>query len=92
MPCKPITIIAAPVSGSVSVAAVEMPSEPGFPAGIRAPDKARGEAAIVALGERLPEVAAFYGKSPQELRKLFRTDNSLRVIPERRFCQVSDPR
>ncbi|OYU16083.1 MAG: hypothetical protein CFE37_01665, partial [Alphaproteobacteria bacterium PA4] len=47
-----------------------------------AADKARGEAAIAALGARLPEVAAFHGKSPQQLRKIFQTDNSLWVDPE----------
>jgi autotransporter-associated beta strand protein len=56
--------------------------EPGFPAGIRLAAKARGEAAIAALGARLPEVAAFHGKSPQQLREVFRADHSLWVDPE----------
>ena len=51
--------------------------EPGFPAGIRLPAKARGEAAIAALGKRLPEVAAYYGKSAIQLRKVFRADDTL---------------
>ena len=58
------------------------PAEPGFPSGIRLAAKARGETAIAALGNRLPEVAAFHGKSPQQLRKIFQTDNSLWVDPE----------
>ena len=56
--------------------------EQGFPAGIRIAAKARGEAAIAALGARLPEVAAFYGKSSQQLREVFRADRSLWVDPE----------
>jgi hypothetical protein len=70
----------------LSLAASLLTAEPRFPAGIQLPDKARGEAAIVALGARLPEVAAFHGKSPQQLRKLFQTDNSLWVNPEGRLC------
>ena len=53
--------------------------EPGFPVGIHIPAKARGEAAIAALGGRLPEVAAFHDKSPQQLREHFRSDPSLWV-------------
>jgi hypothetical protein len=60
----------------------------GFPADIRLPEKVRGEAAIAALGARLPEVAAFHGKSPQQLRKIFQTDNSLWVNPEGRLCHT----
>jgi hypothetical protein len=70
----------------LSLTASLLAAEPRFPAGIKLPDKARGEAAIVALGARLPEVAAFHGKSPQQLRKLFQTDNSLWVNPEGRLC------
>ena len=55
---------------------------PEFPAGIRLAATARGEAAIAALGAQLPEVAAFYGKSPQRLREIFRADDSLWVDPE----------
>jgi autotransporter-associated beta strand protein len=91
MPCKPITIITALVSGFVSVAAVEMPSEPGFPAGIRVPDKARGKAAIAALGERLPEVAAFYGKSPARLRELFQKDDTLWINPQGELYYACPP-
>jgi hypothetical protein len=64
----------------------QRPHEPGFPAGIRIAAEARGEAAIVALGARLPEIAAFHGKSPQQLRRIFQTDNSLWVNPEGRLC------
>jgi hypothetical protein len=69
----------------LSLAASLLAVEPGFPVGIRLPDKARGEAAIAALGARPPEFAAFYGKSPQQRRRLFQTDNSLWVDPEGRL-------
>lgn len=42
----------------------------------------QGEAAIAALGQRLPEVAAHYRKSEEELRGLFRRDKSLRLDPQ----------
>lgn len=38
-----------------------------------------GLAAIEALGDRLPEVAAFYGWTPEKLKKHFRADPELRV-------------
>jgi autotransporter-associated beta strand protein len=53
-----------------------------FPAGIRLPASARGEAAIAALGNRLPEVASHYRKAPEELRALFRNDKCLQVNTE----------
>jgi autotransporter-associated beta strand protein len=65
----------------LSLTASLLAAEPRFPAGIKLPDKARGEAAIVALGARLPEVAAFYAKSPQQLRTILRADDSLWVDP-----------
>ncbi|MCH7226532.1 autotransporter-associated beta strand repeat-containing protein [Haloferula sp. A504] len=55
------------------------PAEPGFPAGIRMAAPARGEAAVAALGGRLPEVAAFHGRSARQLRSVFRADPSLWV-------------
>lgn len=39
----------------------------------------RGEAAIRSLGGRLPEVAAHYRKSEEELRNMFRRDKSLHL-------------
>lgn len=73
------------VASSLLAANGQNQMEPGFPAGIRVPDKVRGEAAIAALGKRLPEVAAYYGKSPQQLREIFRADRSLRVDPAGRL-------
>jgi len=73
----PATIFAA----LLATASADVQSEPEFPAGIRLPENSRGEAAIAALGARLPEVAAYYGRSPQQLRKTLRADNSLWVDP-----------
>ena len=57
----------------------QVPLEPGFPEGIRLLGDMQGVAAIAALGDRLPELAAFYDKTPEELRKELRSDHSLRV-------------
>ncbi len=80
-PIKPVQAIAAMFAASLLVASGQKPSGPGFPAGIRLAAKARGEAAIAALGVRLPEVAAHYGKSPQRLRGILRADDTLWVDP-----------
>lgn len=57
----------------------QVPLEPGFPEGIRLIGEMHGMQAVTALGERLPEVAAAYGKTPEALRKHLRADPSLRV-------------
>ncbi len=45
----------------------------------------KGEEAIQALGRRLPEVAAHYHKSEDELRGMLRRDKSLRLDPQGRL-------
>jgi autotransporter-associated beta strand protein len=82
---KPVAAIIALFVSTLSMAGGEIPPEPGFPAAIQLPAKARGEAAIAALGKRLPEVAAYYGQSPQRLREVFRADRSLWVDPAGRL-------
>ena len=69
------------LASSLVPAGAKNPLEPGFPADIHIPDNARGEAAITALGERLPEVAAFHGLTPQRLREIFRLDDTLWIDP-----------
>ncbi|OYV05698.1 MAG: hypothetical protein CFE26_10220, partial [Verrucomicrobiales bacterium VVV1] len=67
---------------------------PEFPGGIRLPKDAHGEAAISALGNRLPEVAAHYRRTPEQLRALFRCDDCLRANPEGRLfyaCEFHVP-
>ena len=63
-------------------AGTDVCGEPGLPVGIRLAENARGEAAVAALGERLPEVAAYHGKSARQLREIFRKDDSLWVNTE----------
>jgi hypothetical protein len=69
----------------------EKPTDSAFPANIRLPQKNRGEAAITALGARLPEVSAFYGKSPQGLREMFRKDDTLWVDPNGELFYACPP-
>jgi PKD repeat protein len=55
------------------------PAKPPFPL-IDLPDaKSSGQRAIDLLGDRLPEVAAWYRKSPDELRALLLNDRLLKV-------------
>jgi hypothetical protein len=49
------------------------PQKPPFPQ-IDLPERARGDRAIKLLGARLPEVAAWYGKSPAEFASILRRD------------------
>jgi hypothetical protein len=46
-----------------------------FPA-VNLPDKANGQGAIAALGDKLPAVAAWYGMSPAEFAQLLRDDQT----------------
>ncbi len=52
-----------------------LPQKAAFPS-IELPEKARGQRAIDLLGSRLPEVAAWYGKSPAELASILRRDRN----------------
>ena len=55
------------------------PARPPFPQ-IQLPErKSHGQRAIDLLGSRLPEVAAWYGKSPDEFRQLLLTDRRLKI-------------
>jgi PKD repeat protein len=49
------------------------PIKPPFPQ-LELTEKARGERAVQLLGGRLPEVAAWYGKSPDEFAAILRRD------------------
>ena len=53
--------------------------EHGFPAEIQLLGEMNGLAAIEALGERLPEVAAFYGWTSEKLKEHLRADPELHV-------------
>jgi len=49
--------------------------KPPFPT-LDLPEKARGQRAIDLLGGRLPELAAWYGKSPSEFAEILRRDRT----------------
>jgi PKD repeat protein len=53
--------------------------KPAFPQIELAEHKSQGQRAIDLLGARLPEVSAWYGKSPDELRSMLLNDRRLRV-------------
>jgi PKD repeat protein len=55
------------------------PAKPAFPQMTLRENRSQGQRAIELLGDRLPEVAAWYGKSPDELRALLLADRLLRV-------------
>ncbi|QSX37654.1 PKD domain-containing protein [Shewanella sedimentimangrovi] len=61
------------------------------------PTKAQGEQAIAALGAKLPEVAAWYGMSPDEFARELRSDATLwldtkgRAFYVDQFPQATDP-
>ncbi len=55
---------------------------PPGPSGVFLNEPMNGEAAIGALGARIPEVAALNGKSALQLTSLFRTDSTLWVSTE----------
>jgi Bacterial pre-peptidase C-terminal domain/Metallo-peptidase family M12B Reprolysin-like len=50
----------------------------------------RGQRAIDLLGKRLPEVAAWYRKSPEQLRELLLTDSRLRLDRQGRLYVVDE--
>ncbi|MES2957862.1 MAG: PKD domain-containing protein [Pseudomonadota bacterium] len=55
------------------------PAKPAFPQLLLADRKSQGQRAVDLLGARLPEVAAWYGKSPDELRALLLNDHRLKL-------------
>ena len=70
---------AADPPGAASAAARPHPGKPAFPQ-IDLPErKSSGQRAIDLLGARLPEVAAWYGKSPAEFRTLLLNDRRLKI-------------
>jgi autotransporter-associated beta strand protein len=71
------------------VSAEETP-RPAFPAGIRLATSEKGEAAINALGNKLPEVAAHYRKTPEDLRALLRSDKCLHANTDGRLFYSCD--
>lgn len=65
-------------------------AKPAFPS-ITLPERgARGQRAIDLLGDRLPEVAAFYGKSPDEFRAHLLSDRTWRLDQRGRVFIVEE--
>ncbi len=83
------TAVALLAASLVFVHGQETP-RPAFPSGIRLATTTRGEAAINALGKKLPEVAAHYRKTPDQLRQLLRSDHCLHADPEGRLFYACD--
>ncbi len=75
---------------AVISASAQETQRPAFPSGIRLAATARGEAAITALGNKLPEVATHYRKTPEELRALLRSDHCLQANTEGRLFYACD--
>jgi autotransporter-associated beta strand protein len=75
------------VSSNLPAAPNDLP--PGFPL-VQLPAKAKGEAAIQALGNKLPAIAAFYRVSEQQLKNLLRRDKTLWVDPRGQLFYVCD--
>ncbi|MBH9553275.1 PKD domain-containing protein [Inhella gelatinilytica] len=63
------------------------PARAAFPS-LQLPAVVQGQSAIEALGARLPEVATWYGQSPEEFAALLRRDNRLRLDRQGRLFAV----
>lgn len=69
--------VKAPAAGAAPV--TSHPAKPAFPQ-LNLPErKSQGQRAIDLLGERLPDVAAWYGKSLDEFRALLLQDRRLKI-------------
>ena len=83
------------VAGPVSAAGPATPgvphaAKPAFPS-ITLPERgARGQRAVDLLGGRLPEVAAFYGKSPDEFKAQLLKDRTWRLDQRGRVFIVDE--
>lgn len=55
------------------------PAKAAFPAVVLTENRSRGQQAVDLLGSRLPEVAAWYGKTADEFRSLLVNDRTLRL-------------
>jgi hypothetical protein len=62
-----------------AAAARPHPAKPAFPQLDLADRKSHGQRAIDLLGARLPEVAAWHRKSPDEFRALLLSDHRLKI-------------
>ena len=63
--------------------------KPAFPV-VSLPANARGEKAIEALAGKLPEVAAWYGSTPQQFSTMLREDHTARIDKKGHLFFVED--
>ena len=66
------------------------PDRPPFPEIKLTRRELHHEDAIAALGDKLPDVAAHYRKSPEEIRSMFRRDKDARLDQDGRIMFVCD--
>lgn len=74
--------------GSVSAQSAPSNARP-FPA-LSLPDQARGQQALNALGDKLPQVAAWYGLSPEKFSNIMRLDRAARLDRGGRLFYVDE--
>jgi PKD repeat protein len=86
-----LCLVALAMLGVAGVSAQTIPyrQKPAFPQ-ITLPEQARGERAIQLLGSRLPEVAAWYGKTPGEFASILRRDRTAIVDRKGRMLYVEE--
>lgn len=63
--------------------------KPPFPS-VEIPNLVRSEAAISALGEKLPEIASWYGKTSEQLKNMFKKDKNLWADKKGRLFYVDE--
>jgi hypothetical protein len=63
--------------------------KPNFPR-ISLLDRARGERAIQVLADKLPEVAAWYGKTPEQFSNMLRHDHTCRIDIDGRLLFIDE--
>ncbi len=72
-----------------SADAVQLRAKPNFPV-MRLNQHEHGEAAIRALGNKMPEVAKWYGKTPEEFAATLRRDKHARIDRDGRMFYVDE--
>jgi PKD repeat protein len=83
-----ITVISLLSLGTASALSASK-DKPEFPE-ISLPDKAQGEQAIQALADKLPEVAAWYGTTPQQFADMLRQDHTAWIDEEGRLFFIDE--
>ncbi|WP_440110438.1 PKD domain-containing protein [Acidovorax sp. BL-A-41-H1] len=92
-----LAILALVVAFTGTIAQGAGPSKPNVPhvekgpfPSVSLPEVAGGQRAIDLLGSRLPEVAAWYGKSPDEFRSMLQQDRRMKLDRRGRVFYVDE--